>query len=249
MARPIISHEDIYKLCPNAKQGIVSAVVHYQDLLDQHGINTPLRLAHFMAQLAQESDGFRTTREYASGQAYEGREDLGNTEKGDGRRFRGRGLIQITGRFNARRYGQILGMPFESDPELMESFPAALEVSCLYWRETNCGRAADRDDCETVTRIINGGLTHYDRRLKYLAKAKEIWGTPRTLRRGDKSQDVWSLQVALDKAGFRAPVDETLIFGPGTEKMVKKFQAEHGLVVDGIVGPKTWTELSRVSLR
>src|SRR5215469_9026868 len=68
--------------------------------LEKYEINTPLRVAHFIAQTCHESDGYCTTEEYASGAAYEGRRDLGNTEPGDGRLFKGRGLIQLTGRAN-----------------------------------------------------------------------------------------------------------------------------------------------------
>src|SRR5207342_2210749 len=80
-------------------------------------INTPARKAAFLAQLAHESGELRYMEEIADGSAYEGRRDLGNTHPGDGRRFKGRGPIQLTGRANYERFGELLGVDLVNDPD------------------------------------------------------------------------------------------------------------------------------------
>lgn len=132
-----------------------------------HDISTPLRIAHFMAQAAHESGGFVYMEEIASGAAYEGRLDLGNSQAGDGKRYKGRGPIQCTGRANYRHYGTLLGFDFEQHPELV-GFPSiGLLVGCAYWQEHGLNALADADDLLTITRRINGGTNGLpDRRLR-----------------------------------------------------------------------------------
>jgi putative chitinase len=238
---------------------IAGGIVTNQGFIEQGGIDTPLRLCHFMAQLAHESAHFTVTREFASGEAYEGRRDLGNTQPGDGRRFRGRGLIQTTGRANYREAANALRQwvgagvtvpDFEANPEELEQFPWALLAGITYWRRRNINRHADRDDVEAVTRAINGGLNGLAERKQYLAKAKAIWlegvqpslANP-VLRQGDEGQDVVILQNALTNAGFRVFADG--IFGPHTDEAVRAFQEANGLDIDGIVGAHTWAVLLR----
>jgi putative chitinase len=141
-------------------------------LCERCEINTADRQAHFLAQVAHESDRFKTTVEYASGRAYEGRKDLGNIQKGDGARFKGRGLIQLTGRANYVEAGHDLGQDFVADPELVARFPAAADVSGWFWSKRLLNQHADADDVRAVTRIINGGLTGLDSRMAYLTRAK-----------------------------------------------------------------------------
>lgn len=163
----------LVKMEPRGKAWILDGLADAMPVLvDKFDISTPLRQQHFLAQLAHESDHFQTTREYASGQAYEGRKDLGNTTKGDGQRFRGRGLIQLTGRANYAAASGALGEPFVVDPDRVEKFPAAAIVSGWFWAKNNINKHADKDDARAVCRVVNGGLNGLASRLALLATAK-----------------------------------------------------------------------------
>ena len=105
--------------------------------------------------------------EYASGAAYEGRRDLGNTQPGDGKRYKGRGFIQITGRANYRTYGSKLGQPLEANPTLASNPEIAAQVAISYWKTIVAPRVSDFSATTTVTRLINGGTNGLDDRLKY----------------------------------------------------------------------------------
>ena len=147
----------------------LAANVHFRT----YGIlENSLRLIHFLAQLAHESGNFHYMEEIASGAAYEGRKDLGNTQTGDGKRFKGRGPIQLTGRANYRRYGQQLGIDFENNPEIVAIPSVGLLVACKFWSDNDLNVVADRDDVTTITRRINGGLNGFDDRKNKLSTIK-----------------------------------------------------------------------------
>jgi len=105
--------------------------------------------------------------EYASGAAYEGRADLGNTQSGDGVRFKGRGFIQLTGRANYRLYGGKIGQPLETNPTLASDPAIAAQVAIKYWQGIVAPRVSDFADTTKVTKLINGGTNGLDDRLKY----------------------------------------------------------------------------------
>jgi putative chitinase len=134
--------------------------------------DSPLRLAHFMAQLVHESGSFRYMEEIASGAAYEGRADLGNTQPGDGKRFKGRGPIQITGRANYRRFGRRIGIDIERHPEIAAVPSIGLHIALEYWRDRNLNKWADADDVTEITERINGGHNGLADRKAHLAKLK-----------------------------------------------------------------------------
>jgi putative chitinase len=144
--------------------------------MERYEINTPRRQAAFLAQIAHESGSLRYVEEIASGEAYEGRADLGNTEPGDGKRFKGRGLIQITGRTNYKAVGDALGFDFIKEPEKLELPGAASYSAAWFWDSRNLNRHADIDGFQTITRKINGGLNGYDDRLKHWEIAKKALG-------------------------------------------------------------------------
>lgn len=140
--------------------------------LEKYEINTDLRLAHFLAQIAHESDHFRTTEEYASGRVYEGRRDLGNVRRGDGARYKGRGVIQLTGRANYRTYGEILGIDLEGHPELAATAEVSVLTALEYWKQRSLNHWADADNVKQITRKINGGYNGLQSRIDMLARAK-----------------------------------------------------------------------------
>ena len=144
---------------------------------DAAGLGAQHRLAHYLAQLMHESAGFHYDREIASGKAYEGRADLGNTQPGDGVSFKGRGPIQITGRSNYAASGLVLDLDLLEHPELLEQpYNAALSAA-EWWHRHGCNALADTGDLAAVTRKVNGGLTGLDDRLKLYAGAMTYIGS------------------------------------------------------------------------
>jgi len=142
-------------------------------------VDTPLRLAHFLAQVAHESDGFCTTEEYAGGSAYEGRRDLGNMQPGDGRRYKGRGLIQGPGRANYMEFSQWCskrGLAAPNFPADLAFFPCALMSAVWFWQTRKLNLLADKDDLIAITRKVNGGRSGFQSRGTYLARAKKALG-------------------------------------------------------------------------
>jgi putative chitinase len=140
--------------------------------LESYDITNRLRIAHFLGQTCEESAGYRTTEEFASGKEYEGRADLGNTQKGDGPRYKGRGLLQLTGRANYADYGKALGVDLVNNPTLAAQPALSLKIACEYWKRHNINADCDRDDVQAVTRKVNGGLNGLSDRIAFTQKAK-----------------------------------------------------------------------------
>ena len=140
--------------------------------LESYDITNRLRIAHFLGQTCEESAGYRTTEEFASGKEYEGRADLGNTQKGDGPRYKGRGLLQLTGRANYADYGKAFGVDLVNNPTLAAQPALSLKIACEYWKRHNINVDCDRDDVQAVTRKVNGGLNGLSDRIAFTQKAK-----------------------------------------------------------------------------
>jgi putative chitinase len=138
-------------------------------------INTPLRVAHFLAQVGHESGQLRYSEELASGQAYENRARLGNTHPGDGPRFKGRGLIQLTGRANYVAYGKARNRDFVNGNNyklLASDTNLAVDVACWYWTTHRLNELADADDLNRITHKINRGYKGLPDRAANLKRAK-----------------------------------------------------------------------------
>lgn len=137
----------------------------------------PRHVAMWLAQIAHESGELRYTAEIADGSAYEGRADLGNTQPGDGRKYKGRGLMQITGRYNYQQVSDALGIPFVDMPQLMETPEAAAQTAGWVWQSFGCAALMNSTDpCYAVTRKINGGTNGLDQRRAYYAAALRALG-------------------------------------------------------------------------
>lgn len=157
---------------PNARARANMFLPYLNKYMARYGINTRMRVCHFLAQIAHESGELRYTRELASGKEYEGRKDLGNTQKGDGVRFKGRGLIQITGRANYKQISDATKIDFLSHPDWMELPQWAVMSACWWWDNRGLNRLADKDALMLITQRINGGTNGLQDRLKYLGRAK-----------------------------------------------------------------------------
>ena len=178
---------------------------------------------------------------------------MGNTEEGDGWRFRGRGLKQLTGRDNYTRFGKTVDMTAEEAADYVATPAGAIESACWFWDANNLNDIADTDDVVKMTKKINGGNIGLEDRQKRYKHAMEVLGMDAddlgsddgavvdvddigVLRKGCKGEGVKMMQEAL---GIGADGD----FGPGTERALKEWQSANGLVADGIAGPKTLEKL------
>ena len=144
----------------------------------EFGINTQQRQAMFLAQIGHESGGMRYTVEIwgntAAQISYEGRKNLGNTQVGDGFKYRGRGLIQTTGRYNYEATAKALGIDCVNNPDLLAEPENAARSAAWWWQSHNLNKYADADDCRGCTKVINGGYNGLDQRLALYEAAKSV---------------------------------------------------------------------------
>jgi len=173
----VITFDSLKAISPNGNVKIMAGLAQcFEAVFKEYGIDTNLRKVHFLGQGASETDGFRTLEEYASGKAYEGRKDLGNTKKGDGVKFKGRGVFQTTGRFNYDQLGHFLQINLIDNPELLSHPEYAAESAGHFWQTRHLNTWADADDIRGVTKHINGGLNGLSDRIIYTNRAKKLFG-------------------------------------------------------------------------
>jgi len=203
----MITEEQIKASYPSSDSDVVSAIVSsLETLASKYEINSPLRLAHFLAQTAHESGGFRVIEENLNYSAdglrgifgkyfkdrdpdeyarqpekianvvYASRMGNGDTDSGDGYKFRGRGLIQLTGRSNYTSMAGDLGVDLEEVVDFLGTPEGAVESAAWFWNKNGLNKLADSDDVTAVTKKINGGTIGLEDRLKHTNDFKEILG-------------------------------------------------------------------------
>ena len=176
MAEPLVTGAQLHVIMPlaGARAEVFAPIL--SDVMLFRQINTPARAAAFLAQVGHESGQLRYLREIwgptPAQTRYEGRADLGNTQPGDGKRFMGRGLIQITGRANYAACGTALGVDLVGQPELLERPEYAAGSAAWFWLKNNLNRFADRGDFVGLTRAINGGTNGIGDRRALWERAK-----------------------------------------------------------------------------
>jgi putative chitinase len=179
---------------------------------------------------------------------YANRMGNGDTASGDGYRFRGRGIVQLTGRDNYTAFGKSVGLTAEEVIFFMTTKTGALKAACWYWNSRNINAACDANDITKMSKLVNGGTIGLEDRRKHYEQALAVLGgavpapithaeaIPGVLKKGSTGENVKRLQAELG-------LTDDGIFGPGTEAAVKKWQSANGLAADGIVGPKTLAKL------
>lgn len=170
----MITTDELEQIMPFAGGRAAKYAEPLRQAMQEFDITTIPRQAAFLAQIAHESGSLRYTKELASGEAYEGRADLGNTNAGDGVRFKGRGLIQITGRANYERCGQDLGVNLIGNPEALESPDLACRSAAWFWKAHGLNELADAGDFIRITKRINGGTKGYQERLAFYNRAQRV---------------------------------------------------------------------------
>ena len=173
-----ITPQQLLQILPNAGQvsGVFAPVLN--TAMNRYQIVGAKRVAAFIAQIGHESGQLKYVKEIwgpTKAQArYEGRADLGNTQSGDGSKFRGRGLIQITGRANYKACGEALGLDLIRQPELLEKPQHACMSAAWFWASRGLNTLADEGKFDTITRRINGGLNGLADRQALYARALKV---------------------------------------------------------------------------
>lgn len=182
----MITYAQLEESMPYATNHNISKFLRYlNEAMEMFNINTPKRIAMFIAQIAQESSSLEYVEEIASGKAYERRSDLGNLKKEalaaahakgktTGRFYKGHGLIQITGYDNHKACGEALGIDAVNNPNILCDPKYAALSAGWFFEIKGCNSVADNGDVRLCTRIINGGYNGLNKRKQYYAKALSV---------------------------------------------------------------------------
>ena len=179
MELTIIQLKQIY---PNARANNVKNFVYLFNQFEWlHKMTDDVEIAQFIGQIGKETNELLWVEELASGEAYEGRADLGNTQKGDGKKFKGRAYIQLTGRFNYEKftiwYNQNFAdkQDFVANPEkISEDLGLCMLASIYFWQANKLNKPANYQNCKRATKIVNGGYNGLNERIIYFERAKKV---------------------------------------------------------------------------
>lgn len=174
----MVTIDELVRICPYTPRYKLERFINpLNAAMREFEIDTPVREAMFLAQAAHETGGFRWLKEFASGEEYEGRKDLGNDQPGDGARYKGRGIFQLTGEANYEAAGTALFLDpdwFRSYPELAEREDYACRIAGWYWKSRGLNELADKGDYLAITKRINGGTNGWQDRMAYLERANKV---------------------------------------------------------------------------
>lgn len=245
----VFEHEDMPGLIKEAYPASTQAnrdkySTHLLDTALTYAINMPGRLSHWLSQLGHESGELKYSEEIASGRAYEGRKNLGNTQPGDGPRFKGRGLMQLTGRYNYTRYSRFKNDPdILSSPEYVSLPPLTVDVAGWYWvhgASVDLNSIADKDNVTLITKLVNGGYNGLADRKRLLVLCK----------RAVDRQGTRKVQTALNVLSARGARWPSLVpdgmYGRQTASVVREMQAEYSIKPTGDVDVRTWNKLKEL---
>jgi predicted chitinase len=174
-----ITLAQLQEIMPNSGEKSEYYFPYIKKAMSSGGINNCARIAAFLAQIGHESGSLIYTTEIADGSGYEGITDIGNTSPGDGVRYKGRGVIQVTGKYNYQIVGDALGYDFVSDPEKLATTPYCVDSAVWWWNNHTLSPIADANTQESfdqTTRIINGGYNGKADRDSRWAVAKRVLG-------------------------------------------------------------------------
>lgn len=242
------------------------------EILPLWEIDTPERVAMFIAQCGHESNNFKVLTENLNYSAdalnklfpkyfknanrdaapyhrqprkianviYAGRMDNGDTASDDGWKFKGGGILQLTGRYNYTQFGKEVDKTPDEAVEYVRTKKGALDSACWFWDTNGLNKFCDARDIKGATKRINGGYIGLEDRKKHYDHAMEVLGGTwepskvvyETIRLGSRGPTVKAVQEELE-------IGADGIFGRGTEANVKAWQEENGLVPDGVMGPKS----------
>ncbi len=169
----MLTLQQIKKITNQKDNILIPFVAPLIETFEKFSILTPTIQSHFLAQICHESGCFRYTEEIASGDAYDTRVDLGNTPEkdGDGRLYKGRGLIQLTGKSNYKKLSNYFKVDFVKNPSLLKSPAWACKSAGWFWITKNLNELAIKNDFLRITYLINGGFNGLEDRLKYFKKS------------------------------------------------------------------------------